>query len=96
MYWEEPFTVTGFPVDKYFLRIVDTNETREELFTETELNADALSFNITQPVAISSCTNLTFELWAQNSVGNSTPGVTYGAFPFGEYVSGYSITVDPK
>ena len=85
--WEEPFTTEGFPITSYYLRVVDGNQTNETALTDIALSADTFSFNVTRMVLnSSSCTNLTFQLWAENSVANSSIGVTYGTFPSGKLI----------
>ena len=83
--WEEPFTAEGFPITSYYLRVVDDNQTNETVLIDEALSADTHTFNLTQ-MAPTDCKNLTFKLWAENSVGNSSAGVAYGAFPSSKFV----------
>lgn len=85
MFWEEPYTADEFPITSYFLRVVDMNQTMETVLVDAALSPDTHTYNVTQMDATSNCTNLTFQIWAQSIVGNSSVGTTYGAFPAREY-----------
>ena len=81
VFWEEPYTTEEFPITSYFLRIVDANETSENVLIDTVLSPDTHTLNVTAQTVATMCLNLTFEIWAENSIGNSSVGVSYGAFP---------------
>ena len=78
--WEVPFTWEDFPILNYTLEVI--NQTNTTVLDTSIISPDILSYNLTR-VSSLSCTNLTFLLLANNSVGYSDPGTTYGAFPDG-------------
>jgi hypothetical protein len=81
--WEEPYAPDEYPIISYYTRVVDTYDNSRVVLTHREMSADTFSFDIAQTDA-ASCTNLTMEVWAANSINNGTAGVAYGAFPASE------------
>lgn len=79
--WEAPFTWDGFPITNY--TVIAINQTSQEELASEVLSPDMLSYSITMTAA--PCTNITFLVWASNSVNRShQPGIMHGAFPTSE------------
>ena len=81
--WQVPFTWTNFSITNYTLTVEIVNQTSTEAEVSI-LNADTLSYYLTQTGPSSSCVNLTFSVVASNSNGPSLPGRTQGSFPSSE------------
>lgn len=81
--WEAPFTWQGFPISNYTVQVI--NHTSEELVAMGVLTPDTQSYILKQTVSPSFCTNLTFFVLANNSVGASMSGRVQGAFPSREF-----------
>ncbi len=82
--WEVPFTWEDFPIFGYTLEVV--NQTNSTVLDITTMTPDILSYNLTRNDSeTSSCTTILFSLQATSGVGSSAPGITYGAFPTGNY-----------
>jgi hypothetical protein len=77
--WEEPYAPEDFPIISYYIAVEDTFSGVLQLEYE-QLSNETFSFDVTQMNAMN-CTNLTMMVWAESILGNSTAGVTYGAFP---------------
>ena len=82
--WAAPFTWSDFPITHYTLRVI--NQATDELLENETLHADTRSYYFTQSVP-SSCTNLTFNIIASSSIGNSEAGVTQGSFPLSNNIA---------
>ena len=79
--WEAPFTWDDFPITNY--TVVAINQTSQEQLASAVLSPDMLSYSLTKTAE--PCTNITFSVWANNSVGEShQPGIVHGAFPTSE------------
>ena len=78
--WDEPFTWHDFPIINYDVQVLSGTQT----FSNRVLSSDILSFSLTQRNL--SCTNLTFSVRANNSVGYSVPGIVHGAFPYSKFI----------
>ena len=76
--WEIPFTWDDFPITEYLVEVY--NDTSGEQLTSTTLNPDTFSYNVTRTTS-TSCSNVTFLVWARSRAGRSRPGNTQGAFP---------------
>jgi hypothetical protein len=80
--WEPPFTLQGFRITNYTVMV--TNQTSGmELAVMEVLSPDTLSYYITRIDAL--CINMSFSVWATNSVGASQPGIVHGAFPVSKW-----------
>ena len=84
VFWEEPYTAHDFPITGYFLH-VDANQMGETVLADVVLSPDIQNYTVTQ-VDATLCSNLTFHISAQNSVGNSSVDTTFGAFLSGEFI----------
>ena len=80
--WDEPHTPVNHSVTSYYIMVTDTYQLPIQLLYE-QLDPDIRSINVTQEDP-NSCSNLTMQVWAENSLGNGSIGETYGAFPAGK------------
>ena len=81
--WDAPFAWKEFPIINY--RVEVTNMTSREILASSMLSPDTFSFSHhhtnVEPLP---CTNLSFAVYANSTIGESSPGITYGAFPTGK------------
>ena len=70
----------GFSVTNYTLVVI--NETSDDALPLEVLTPDVLSYSLTR--VDPACTNMTFHMRANNSVGASKPGIVHGSFPVSE------------
>ena len=76
--WEEPFSFESFPIVKYYISVLDINQMA---LSHVTLNPDTRAFNFTAMGPVTTCTELTFRVIAENRVGNSSAAIVRGAFP---------------
>ena len=79
MSWDEPYTPVNHSVISYYIRVTDTYQAWISLLYD-QLDPDTRSVRVTQ-MDPDSCSNLTMEVWAENTFGNGTAGEINGAFP---------------
>ena len=92
--WEAPFSWEDFPITNYtvLVDISHQNTTSEQRIAI--LGPDILSYNLTQQPPTSACSNVTFSVHANNSVGSSPAGTTQGSFPAGKLLVLHTIAVN--
>ncbi len=78
--WDEPFTMEEFPITGYNVTVFSFINQSNEVVASRELRPDTFSVTLTQ-IDSYLCTNLTLSVSAFNSIGESSPGIVYGAFP---------------
>lgn len=89
--WEAAFSWEDFPISNYTLVVQVSHENASSEQRIAILGPDVLSYNLTQPPPTSACSNLTFSVYANNSVGSSLAGTTQGAFPAGKSLAIHTI-----
>ena len=91
--WSEPFTWEAYPITGYSLT-VNVSETEDTAvltrapLISSKLSPDTHNYSLTNLTA-PTCTNLTFSLQAISHVGNSLPGIVFGALPESKLLTYY-------
>ena len=81
--WDEPFTWDEFPIQQYAVTMHNSSSDSPP----QPMTVDDHSMLVTLDAETMTCSELTFEVTATNSNGESTPGTTEaGGFPVGEFI----------
>ena len=84
--WTAPYTAEDFPINKYIIYKTNSS-TGQRSRTEVDPTDGTESLIIVDTP--NNCHSLSFEVFAQSSVGNSSAGLISGGFPVGRHTHSF-------
>ena len=94
--WTDSNSRDEFPILSYTLKIKNmTSSSLIDTVVFLDTNASSFQYVFTVDSVLSECHNISVEVTANNSVGESSPGVVTGGFPISKLLTNFSLQNSP-